>query len=229
MKKASFIRRRPPANKKDSLVLVKAKHIDGTMSATERNQLLAWLKSEATPPDESRILTNVRCLSEGVDVPSLDAVIFLADKNSQIDVVQSVGRVMRKAPGKTYGYIILPIVVNYAADVKQALDMGSQYKVVWRVLNALRAHDERLKDTVNKIALNKIKPDQIIVGRPDREGDGTESNQAARMGVQDLAQVEFAFSDFQDALYAKMVEKVGERGYFTEWARTVARASRAPY
>ncbi len=212
-----------PENKKDSLVLVKADHIDGTMSASERNQKLAWLKAEDAPAEESRVLTNVRCLSEGVDVPSLDAVMFLADKNSQIDVVQSVGRVMRKAPGKTYGYIILPVVVNYAASPEQALDMGSQYKVVWCVLNALRAHDERLKNIINKIALNKIKPDQIIVGRPDRNGDGTESDQAALMGVQDIAQAEFAFSEFQDALYAKMVEKVGERGYFAEWARDVAK------
>ena len=220
--KGQLYKDQAPEKKKDSLVLVKAQHIDGTMSASERNRWLAWLKAENIPTEESRILTNVRCLSEGVDVPSLDAVMFLADKNSQIDVVQSVGRVMRKAPGKTYGYIILPIVVNYTANPNQALDTGKQYKVVWHVLNALRAHDERLKDTINKIALNKIKPDQIIVGRPDRRGDGTESEQAARLGVTEIAQAQFEFSELQNALYAKMVEKVGERGYFAEWARSVA-------
>ena len=149
-------------------------------------------------------------------------MIFLADKNSQIDVVQSVGRVMRRAPGKTYGYIILPIVVNYTADPKQALNTGVQYKVVWQVLNALRAHDERLKNTINKITLNRTKPDQIVVGRPDGQGDGTESAGAAALTIPTAAQVEFQFTDFQNALYAKMVEKVGDRGYFSEWAQNVA-------
>ncbi|KJZ16890.1 helicase-related protein, partial [Pseudoalteromonas fuliginea] len=76
-----------------------SKHIDGSMDATERNELLSWLKDEPDD-DECRILTNVRCLSEGVDVPSLDAVLFLSARNSQVDVVQSVGRVMRRAEGE---------------------------------------------------------------------------------------------------------------------------------
>ncbi len=221
--KGVLYKEQAPEHKRDSMVEVKARHIDGTMSASVRNEFLSWLKDENTPRAESRILTNVRCLSEGVDVPSLDAVMFLSDKNSQIDVVQSVGRVMRKAPGKTYGYIILPIVVDYGADPKHSLDTSAQYKVVWYVLNALRAHDERLKDTINKIALNKIKPDQIIVGRPDRVGVGAESDQAASITIPISEQVKFEFSDFQNALYAKMVEKVGERGYFTEWAQNVAK------
>jgi predicted helicase len=95
--------------------LVASKHIDGTMNATDRNELLSWLKEEPNER-ECRVLTNVRCLSEGVDVPSLDAVLFLSARNSQVDVVQSVGRVMRKSPGKKYGYIIIPIVVP--ADVE---------------------------------------------------------------------------------------------------------------
>lgn len=98
-----------PTDKKDEMVSVASKHIDGTMSAPERDELLGWLK-EDFDNNECRVLTNVRCLSEGVDVPSLDAVMFLSARNSQVDVVQSVGRVMRKSEGKntvTLSYLLL--------------------------------------------------------------------------------------------------------------------------
>ena len=151
---------------KKEMVAVSAKHIDGTMSAPERDELLNWLKSDNIDENECKVLTNVRCLSEGVDVPSLDSVMFLSARNSQVDVVQSVGRVMRKAPEKKYGYIIIPIVIPSDVDPKQALDDNERFKVVWSVLNALRAHDDRFNATVNKIELNKKRPNQIIVGRP---------------------------------------------------------------
>ena len=109
------------------------------MRATQRDELLHWLKEDS---DECRILTNVRCLSEGVDVPSLDAVMFLSARNSQIDVVQSVGRVMRRAEGKRYGYIIIPVVIPSEISPEKALDDNERFKVVWTVLNALRAHDD---------------------------------------------------------------------------------------
>jgi predicted helicase len=95
------------------------------------------LVKRRTNENECRILTNVRCLSEGVDVPSLDAVMFLSARNSQVDVVQSVGRVMRKSPGKKYGYIIIPVVVPSDVEADKALDDNERYKVVWTVLNAL--------------------------------------------------------------------------------------------
>ena len=135
--------------------------------------LQLWLKADAGN-GECRILTNVRCLSEGVDVPSLDAVMFLSARNSQVDVVQSVGRVMRKAPGKKYGYIIIPVVVPANVEPDKALDDNERYKVVWTVLNALRAHDDRFNATVNKIELNRKKPGNILVGgAPLSWEDGT--------------------------------------------------------
>ena len=97
--------------RRDKMVAVSSKHIDGSMSAPKRDALMGWLKSTSAASNECRVLTNVRCLSEGVDVPSLDSVMFLTARNSQVDVVQSVGRVMRKAPGKKYGYIVIPIVI----------------------------------------------------------------------------------------------------------------------
>lgn len=87
-----------------------AEHVDGSMNASEKETKLDWLKAEI-PDNTCRILSNVRCLSEGVDVPALDAVLFLTPRNSQVDVVQSVGRVMRNAPGKKRGYVILPVVI----------------------------------------------------------------------------------------------------------------------
>ena len=143
-----------PEEKKEKMVTVEAMHMDGTMGAPKRDQMLRWLK-EDTPGNECRIITNVRVLSEGVDVPSLDSVLFLSARNSQVDVVQSVGRVMRKSPGKKYGYIIIPVIVPADVAPELALDDNERYKVVWTVLNALRAHDDRFNATVNKIELNK--------------------------------------------------------------------------
>ena len=110
-----------PEEKKKNMVTVQAMHMDGTMGAPQRDQMLTWLKEE-TPGNECRVLTNVRVLSEGVDVPSLDSVLFLSARNSQVDVVQSVGRVMRKSPGKKYGYIIIPVVVPVDVEPEHALD-----------------------------------------------------------------------------------------------------------
>lgn len=110
------------AETRKKLVAVEADHIDGTMGAAQRQEKLNWLKSVPTGGHACRILTNVRCLSEGVDVPSLDAVMFLSKRNSQVDVVQSVGRVMRKAPGKKYGYIIIPVIIPENMSPEEALD-----------------------------------------------------------------------------------------------------------
>jgi predicted helicase len=104
--------------KTKQILKVELFHVDGTFNAEQRNEKLNWLKDEA---DENicRVLTNARCLSEGVDVPALDAIMFLHPRKSQIDVVQSVGRVMRKSEGKDLGYVILPITVAPACLQKK--------------------------------------------------------------------------------------------------------------
>ena len=107
-------------------------HVDGTFDALKRNARLDWLKA-ASPENTCRILSNARCLSEGVDVPALDAVLFLNPRKSIIDVVQSVGRVMRRAEGKKYGYIILPIGIPADVPAEEALKDNEKYKVVWQV------------------------------------------------------------------------------------------------
>lgn len=217
-----------PEEKKEQMVSVASRHIDGTMSAPTRDEMLGWLK-ERTDHNECRILTNVRVLSEGVDVPSLDAVLFLSARNSQVDVVQSVGRVMRKAPGKKYGYIIIPVVVPADVEADKALDDNERYKVVWTVLNALRAHDDRFNATVNKIELNKKRPDQILVGRPEYsfDGDGNptlvnEDSVAYETNKDIGRQMALQFEQLQGVVFARMVQKVGDRRYWEQWAKDVA-------
>lgn len=207
--------------------LVASKHIDGSMNATDRNELLSWLKDEPEER-ECRVLTNVRCLSEGVDVPSLDAVLFLSARNSQVDVVQSVGRVMRRAEGKKYGYIIIPIVVPNDVEANIALDNNDRYRVVWTVLNALRAHDDRFNATVNKIELNKNRPQQILVGRPevtfDEKGNPvyTDDFDSGANAKNIADQLSLQFEQLQSVVFAKMVQKVGNRRYWEQWAKSVA-------
>jgi predicted helicase len=215
-----------PEEKKEQMVSTGSKHIDGTMSAPQRDELLGWLKQD-TEDGECRVLTNVRCLSEGVDVPSLDAVMFLSARNSQVDVVQSVGRVMRKAPGKKYGYIIIPVVVPANVEPDKALDDNERYKVVWTVLNALRAHDDRFNATVNKIELNRRRPSQILVGRPeysfDNHGLPVVADEQAGYGNKDITQqLALQFEQLQNVVFARMVQKVGDKRYWEQWAKSVA-------
>lgn len=210
---------------REDIVPIAARHIDGSMNVPTRDQLLAWLKEEQPEdaPDECRVLTNVRCLSEGVDVPSLDAVLFLSARNSEVDVVQSVGRVMRRAPGKKYGYIIIPIVIPANVEPDKALDDNERYRVVWTVLNALRAHDDRFNATVNKIDLNRQRPGQIqVVGVPGHFSDDDtasgDSHQRATAGLQ----LQLQFEQLQSVIYARMVQKVGDKHYWERWAKSVA-------
>lgn len=196
-------------------------HVDGTFNALRRNALLDWLKAEA-PASTCRILSNARCLSEGVDVPALDAVLFLNPRNSVIDVVQSVGRVMRRAPGKQYGYIILPIGIPADVAPEEALKDNEKYKVVWQVLQALRAHDDRFNATVNQIELNKTRPLNIQVigvggGHGEESGDG-ETKVREVQGTFNFPQLE----EWKDAIYARIVLKCGERAYWENWAKDVA-------
>ncbi len=123
---------------------VVAKHLDASSSALERNLELRLL-AQADREGECRIVCNVKLFTEGVDVPQLDAVAFLDPRDSHVDVVQAVGRVMRKAPGKRFGYIVIPVVVEPGSDIFEALEQGTEgYKTVGRVLRALQAHDGRL-------------------------------------------------------------------------------------
>ena len=126
---------------------VNAEHLDAGSSAIVRAEKLRWL-NDATRSNESRMISNVRLFTEGVDVPALDAVSFLDPRKSQVDIVQSVGRVMRKAEGKKFGYIIVPVPLDEGEDVADRLsERGDDYRAVGQVLRALQSHDERLAET----------------------------------------------------------------------------------
>lgn len=218
-------------NDAKEVVNVKAQHIDGSMDANTRNNKIAWLKEEADDPNECRVLCNVRCLSEGVDVPALDAVLFMSPRNSEVEVVQSVGRVMRSFGRgtdheKKYGYIIIPIIVPENVKPEDALNDNERFKVVWTILNALRSHDEEFNAHVNHINLNKSQSTKVVVGGIPRGqytiGKGSGSDDSVTLSNDDVAkQLELRFGTLQDGIYARIVEKVGDKMYWTNWAKEV--------
>lgn len=219
-----------------------AEHVDGGMNASEKEAKLAWLKD--SPPDNTcRILSNVRCLSEGVDVPALDAVLFLTPRNSQVDVVQSVGRVMRNAPGKKRGYVILPVVIPAGVEPHEALNDNQTYKVVWQVLQALRSHDDRFDAMVNKLDLigrdtSKMEVIAITdkIAKKQEKAQGKTKGQTGQGGftigtggdqpkpVQHT--LEFEIGEIERAIYAKLVQKVGNRHHWEDWANDIAKIAR---
>jgi predicted helicase len=238
-----------PATEEDTATHLRceAEHVDGSMNATQKGEKIDWLKA-ATPEHTCRILSNVRCLSEGVDVPALDAVLFLTPRNSQIDVVQSVGRVMRNAPGKKRGYIALPVVVPAGVEPHDALNDSETYRVVWQVLQALRSHDDRFDAMVNKLELIGRDPSKMeVIAISDKipkrsggsHGDGKQAaaRKAAKGGrtigaAQNVAappaqrELEFEIGEIERAIYAKLVQKVGNRQHWEEWAKDIAKIAR---
>lgn len=221
---------------RDHVVEVSARHIDGSMNSQTRNEQLAWLAEENIGENECRVLTNVRCLSEGIDVPALDAVLFLSSRNSQVDVVQSVGRVMRnfrkgQPDEKKYGYIIIPIVVPSDVKPEDALDNNVYFSTVWNILNALRSHDDHFNAEVQKIALNKNKASKVVVGGPgighNAMTDGQDSQDAQQIENAEVArQLEIRFGEMQSGIYAKLVEKCGDRLYWENWSKKVGLIAR---
>lgn len=219
-----------------------AEHIDGSMNASQKETKLTWLKAE-TPADTCRILSNVRCLSEGVDVPALDAVLFLTPRNSQVDVVQSVGRVMRLAEGKKRGYIILPVVIPAGVEPHKALDDNKTYKVVWQVLQALRSHDDRFDAMINKLDLigkDTSKMEVIAItdkfSKKAKKSDKPKPTGKREYGIGEKPAIytatqadivdTFEIDDIQRAIYAKVVKKCGNRSHWEDWANDIAKIAR---
>ena len=222
---------------------VECRHVDGTMNAAVRAREMDWL-TEGAGTDEvpvCRILTNARCLSEGVDVPTLDAVLFLSPRKSQVDVIQAVGRVMRRAEGKDFGYIILPVAVPAGMAPERALDDNKRFQVVWQVLKALRAHDERLDAAINSMELNGQGPENIIVEQvslekakkqddplggsaPDGDEAGAGSSGTTTDGVTWGIQGQLTLlpSDWKESVFGRIVKKVGSSLYWEDWSKDIA-------
>ncbi|SUD42826.1 helicase domain-containing protein [Pseudomonas fluorescens] len=230
-----------------SRIICEAEHVDGGMNASQKEAKLNWLKEEP-PTNTCRILSNVRCLSEGVDVPALDAVLFLTPRNSQVDVVQSVGRVMRNAPGKKRGYVVLPVVIPANTEPHVALNDNQTYKVVWQVLQALRSHDDSFDAMVNKLDLIGSDPRKMeviaITDKADkkaRKASGTSNGQAGKgqYGIGEKhakydvegqmtqqAELTYEVGEIEKAIYAKIVDKCGNRHHWEDWANDIAKIAR---
>ncbi len=249
--RAELLKENPDNQEAISRLVCEAAHVDGGMNAAQKEAKLQWLKAEI-PPNTCRVLSNVRCLSEGVDVPALDAVLFLTPRNSQVDVVQSVGRVMRKPPNsnKKLGYVILPVVIPAGVLPEDALNDNKTYKVVWEVLQALRSHDDRFDAMINKLDLtgqdrSKMEviaiTDTINIKRKAPAGDKTEvakinkaakSVKAAKGGTSigeaatptpTQQDFDYRVGEIERAIMARVVKKCGNRLYWDEWASDIAR------
>ena len=199
--------------------------MDGKTGVIQRDRELSWLREDMTMARSCHVLSNARCLTEGIDVPALDAILFLQPRKSQIDVVQAVGRVMRKAEGKRHGYIILPVVVPSGEDPERALDRNDAFSHVWQVLQALRAHDERFDSYVTRLDLNKSLDGPIsVIGvgtQGDEQGVGKDAEAFVTQALLDLD-----MGDLRTAIFAQIVKRCGERRYWEKWADSVTDIAR---
>lgn len=191
----------------DNSFHVDVHHVDGGLNALQKKDQIDWLGSEDIEDNHARVLSNVRFLTEGIDVPNLDAIIFFSPKKSQVDIVQAVGRIMRKAEDKEYGYIILPIVVADDVDPSLALNNDKQYKQVWQVLNALRSTDERFDAEINTLDLNKKRSGKLnIIGvdsSPDEKID--ENTYKENKQINEQLELPLHWEEMRNAFYGKIV------------------------
>ena len=206
------------------------KHIDGSMNANEKGALLQWLREEPEQ-DHCKVLFNVRCLSEGVDVPALDAVIFLSPRKSQVEVVQTVGRVMRRAPGKKRGYVILPLVVDNLGDIDNALSRSDKFACIWQVLKALKAINpndvivdgalEKLSSRIEVVCVN-----HNTIDRKRTPGGGGGPRIPEPVPDPDPKQIPLIDEMFEfkveSTIKSAIIKKLGNRREWEEWAEDVA-------
>ncbi|GAA9903822.1 DEAD/DEAH box helicase family protein [Helicobacter pylori] len=188
---------------------IKIDHIDGTMNCKERLEKLENL--DQFEPNTCKVLSNARCLSEGVDVPALDSIIFFDGKSAMVDIIQAVGRVMRKAKNKKRGYIILPIALEESEikNLDEAVN-NTNFKNIWKVIKALRSHDPSLVDEAT--FKEKIK----IFGSDDGKKQNDEKTLFDAILLQDLA----------DAMYNVMPTKLGDRNYWENFTKKTGNIAR---
>ncbi|GAA7507611.1 hypothetical protein ckin129_13900 [Helicobacter pylori] len=194
-------------------------HVDGTMNCKERLDKLENLN--AFEPNTCKVLSNARCLSEGVDVPALDSVIFFDGRSAMVDIIQAVGRVMRKAKNKKRGYIILPIALaeSEIKNLDEAVK-NTNFQNIWKVLKALRSHDSSLVDEAT--FREKIK----IFGSDDASNpDDEEELQKDKTEQSDPKQAQktlfdsILLQDLANAVYNVMPTKLGDRNYWENFAK----------
>ncbi len=188
---------------------IRIDHIDGTMNCKDRLEKLENLNQ--FEPNTCKVLSNARCLSEGVDVPALDSIVFFDGKSAMVDIIQAVGRVMRKAKNKKRGYIILPIALEESEiqNLDEAVN-NTNFKNIWKVIKALRSHDPSLVDEAT--FKEKIK----IFGSDDGNNRNDEKTLFDAILLQDLA----------DAMYNVMPTKLGDRNYWENFTKKTGNIAR---
>ena len=183
---------------------ITVQHIDGTMNALERGSKIQWLKNSAKNPQECRALSNVRCLSEGVDVPALDGIIFLKPKKTQIEIVQAVGRVLRKSRNKKEGYVIIPVVVPDDVETDEGLEK-SEWETVYSVCRAMRSHDSTFgvadEPRLNVITIKPLPPIGEVGNKENKNG-------YQKLLIKPEAKLE-----------SKIIEKCGDRVYYDDYCK----------
>ncbi|WP_423251060.1 type ISP restriction/modification enzyme [Helicobacter pylori] len=207
-------------------------HIDGTMNCKVRLEKLEELNE--FKPNTCKVLSNARCLSEGVDVPALDSIVFFDGKSAMVDIIQAVGRVMRKAKHKKRGYIILPIALEESEiqNLDEAVN-NTNFKNIWKVLKALRSHDPSLVDEA--IFREKIK----IFGSDDGKNqddedscdewpqkDKTDKTEQDPKQAQKTLFDAILLQDLANAVYNVMPTKLGDRNYWENFTKKTGNIAR---
>ena len=195
--------------------MVEVNHIDGKDNARTRRSRMNWLAQSNTEPNKCRILSNARCLSEGVDVPALDGIVFADPRQSVVDVVQSVGRVMRKFKGKKYGYVILPVAIPAGIRPHDAFDRNGPFKVVWQVLNGLRSHDEDFAREIN----------QLILSKTGKSGDKKLTSRISVSVLDQYWEDDETLDVFLEEMKTKLVKHVGDMHYYDKYGAHLGRVA----
>ncbi|MBC8554529.1 MAG: Helicase associated domain protein, partial [Candidatus Brocadiales bacterium] len=169
-------------------------HVNGTMSTASRESVINEFRNA-----DSSVISNARCLTEGVDLPSVDMIAFMSPKKSKIDIVQATGRAMRKDPNnpdKIYGYILVPLYLEITTgeNIEDAVDKAD-FGEVWNVLQALQEQDEMLADIIRQMQEDKGKGG-------DQEDDGFGD-------IVDIIGVDISLNTLQESITAACIDKLG--------------------
>ncbi|GHR72581.1 hypothetical protein VN0638_12700 [Helicobacter pylori] len=209
-------------------------HIDGTMNCKVRLEKLEELNE--FKPKTCKVLSNARCLSEGVDVPALDSIVFFDGKSAMVDIIQAVGRVMRKAKHKKRGYIILPIALEESEieNLDEAVN-NTNFKNIWKVIKALRSHDPSLVDEATfreKIKVFGSDDEKYQDDDDEYSRDGEPKQNKTEQTEQDPKQAQktlfdaILLQDLADAVYNVMPTKLGDKNYWENFTKKTGNIAR---
>ncbi len=202
-------------------------HVDGTMNCKDRLEKLEELNE--FQPNTCKVLSNARCLSEGVDVPALDSIVFFDGKSAMVDIIQAVGRVMRKAKRKKRGYIILPIALEESEiqNLDEAVN-NTNFKNIWKVIKALRSHDPSLVDEATfkeKIKIFGSNDESNPDDDEELKKDKTEHQNDPKQAQKTLFDA-ILLQDLADAVYNVMPTKLGDRNYWENFTKKTGNIAR---